>query len=207
MKYAKIVIKDRYEQKGDLVLRSYIRAIKKIKANLLLGLNLFSDSEKAYVYGVIKDDNKFHEFFTDRVIDYDNYEIVPEDGIIVLRYIPLDEITKIKNVIEKVIFNEDIKLGFEVSTIDDLALDRKIEFEGFNNELSGVCPYPRLGKPGNSYDDFQYKIGIINKMKIQNQPVDNYDEYEVHSYQPRPGSEDESKHLVYNISKFKSLGK
>ena len=30
MKYAKIIIKNNYEKKGDIVLRSYIRALKRV---------------------------------------------------------------------------------------------------------------------------------------------------------------------------------
>ena len=57
MNYAKIVVKSNYEKRGDLVLRSYIRAIKKLKVNALLCNDLTSDIEKAYIYGEIKDED------------------------------------------------------------------------------------------------------------------------------------------------------
>ena len=63
MKYAKIVVKNNYEKRGDLVLRSYIRALRKINEERLL------DGENALIYGIIDDENKFHELFTDEIIE------------------------------------------------------------------------------------------------------------------------------------------
>ena len=52
MSYAKITVKSDYEKRGDLVLRSYVRGLQKIEADLLL------DNDKAYIYGIV-DLNKF----------------------------------------------------------------------------------------------------------------------------------------------------
>ena len=43
-----------------------------------------------FIFGIIKDDHKFHELFTDRIIDYDNYVLVPDDGVIPLKYLSYD---------------------------------------------------------------------------------------------------------------------
>ena len=109
MEFAKIVVKDNYENEGDLVLKSYIEALKKNNLNLLLGLNLFTNAETAYIFGIIKEDNKFHEFFTDRIIDYDNYVIVPDDGVIPLKYLPKEQVEEIREVLYQVIFGDDIE--------------------------------------------------------------------------------------------------
>ena len=70
MEYAKIVVKNNYEKRGDLVLRSYVRALRKIQEGRLL------DGDNACIYGVIDDEKKFHELFTNIVIDYDDYVLV-----------------------------------------------------------------------------------------------------------------------------------
>jgi hypothetical protein len=107
MNYAKIIVKNEYENDGDLVLSNYIEAIKKANINILLGLNLFTNMETAFIFGIIKEDNRFHELFTDRIIDYDNYEIVPEDGVIPLRYLSKEEVVKIRQIMNRVIFTEE----------------------------------------------------------------------------------------------------
>ena len=63
MSFARIKIKNNYEKRGDLVLRSYIRALKKAKANLLL------DGDDAYVYGVVDKNGTFHELFTKETLN------------------------------------------------------------------------------------------------------------------------------------------
>ena len=47
MEYVRIVVKDNYEKRGDLVLRSYIRGLKKINANVLLSNSIMPGVEKA----------------------------------------------------------------------------------------------------------------------------------------------------------------
>lgn len=187
MDYARIVIKSNYEKRGDLVLRSYIRAIKKLKVNALLCNDLTSDIEKAYIYGEIKDDGKFYELFSNRVIDCDNYEMVPDEEISFFRGIPLSKIYKIKKVIEYVLFNRKLEFDFEVSSAEELAEDRAVEFRAYNSLLSGINPYPRLGENdnkaiNNAYNNLQYKLKMIKKMKEIDQSVIEHDQYEVREY-------------------------
>ena len=75
MEYAKIIVKNNYEQRGDLVLRSYIRALRKVQEGRLL------DGDNAAIYGVIGRDGQFYELFTNKVINYDEYVIVTIDEI------------------------------------------------------------------------------------------------------------------------------
>ena len=158
--YGKIIIKNDYEQEGDLVLRSYIRALKKINALMLL------DGDTAIIYGSIDDDNKFHELLTDKVIEYDKVLRITEDDEKRLSELSYFDIEKVKMIIEKVIFNKDIKLDFEISNMEELAMDRFIEFEAYSNGLSAINPYSRLEEDivdYNIYNNFSYKCKKLKR--------------------------------------------
>ncbi len=187
MSFARIIIKDNYEQRGDLVLRSYIRAVKKLKVNALLCNDLLRDVEKAYIYGEIKEDNMFHEFFTDRVIDYDDYEEVTDDEIEVIRQLPLSKIYQVKQIFDNILFNRKYDGKIEISNEIELAKDRVIEEEAFSKFLSGINSYMRLGEKNNkgvsnAYNNFLYKIKVAKKMReMDNRPYE-FDQYDVDSY-------------------------
>ncbi len=187
MSFARILVKDNYEQRGDLVLRSYIRAVKKLKVHALLCHDLLSNVEKAYIYGEIKEDNKFHEFFTDRVIDYDDYEIIPDDDIEVLRQLPLSKIYQVKQIFDYVLFNRKYDGKIEVSSEIELAEDRVVEEEAYSKFLSVINSYMRLGRSNNkgmsnAYNNFLYKVKVVNKIKeLDNRPYE-FDQYDVDSY-------------------------
>ncbi len=181
MKYAKIIVKNDYEKRGDLVLRSYIRALKKINAKSLL------NGDEAFIYGVVDDNNKFYEFFTKQIIDYHNYQDASIDEILNLSYLSLTQVDQIVKVIKNVLYNENIDFDFEISSIEDLACDRAIEFEAYMNFLSRINPYKRLTLTDNQdiyngYNNFFYKISELKKMAKMDEQVEDYDEYNLENY-------------------------
>ena len=201
MEYAKIVVKNNYEQKGDLVLRSYIRALRKIHEGKLL------DGENASIYGVVDNNGDFHEFFTNKVINYDNYVLVSIDELDDIDMIPNNRKELLKKIMDKVLFNENIELDFEISTIEELAKDRAIEFDAYNNFLSRINPYLRLSESDNqelynAYDSFAHKIKETKKIKDLSKQAENYDDYDVYDYVERPIVESyEEEYLVFEVPK------
>jgi len=162
MNFGKIIVKNDYENKGDLVLRSYVRAMKKSN------LTPFIDGDNAVIYGVVKDDTLFHELLTDKVIDYDNIEYLSVDNINKLFGNEPWDINLARNIIRKLIFKEEILLNFEVSTIEEKAEDRAVEFKAYNESLSKVNPYMRLGEEQEdnnyfNYDNFSYKVRVLKR--------------------------------------------
>ena len=175
MKYAKIVIKNNYEKRGDLVLRNFVRAIKKINATLFL------DGDNALLYGIVNSNGTFYEMFTGESIDYDNYVLVSENEIFNAFFSEKNS-GQIYSVIENILFGKDINLGFDVSTMEDLAKDRAIEFEAYNNFMSRINPYQKLGQENangyNDYNNFTRKLEEIKNM-IKNDVTIEEDQYEV----------------------------
>ena len=198
MRYAKIIVKNNYEQRGDLVLRSYVRALKKIREGRLL------DGDNAIIYGVINDDGKFYELFTNEVIDYDNYVYVDIEEIFDTYTMPNNRKELLKKLIEKVLFEKENDLNIEISTIEDLANDRAIEFDAYNNFLSRINPYMRLSemeeKKYNAYNSFIEKIKELKKISKHDYKVD-IDEYDVLNYYQRPEEEKEEEYLVFEVPK------
>lgn len=197
---AKIIVKNNYEKRGDLVLRSYIRALQKAK------IGKFLDGENAVIYGFIDDNGLFHELYTGEVIDYDGYvEIIAEE---MYRAFGLSDVEKelIKKLNEKILFGKDVKIDLEISTSEDLAKDRSIEFDAYNNCLSRINPYMRLSENEqeryNAYNSFETKLKEIKKMRKTKHEV-NYDEYDVKSYYPMPEREKEEEYLVFEVPKIK----
>ena len=185
MKYAKIVVKNNYEKRGDLVLRSYIRALRKINEERLL------DGENALIYGIIDDENKFHELFTDEIIDHDDYILVDIEEIFDVATVPNNRKELLRKLMSMVLFGNKEDLGIEISSIEELANDRAVEFEAYNNYLSRINPYMRLDENDsqelyNRYNDFSHKLKEAKVIKKINVEIQNYDDYEVRSYQPRP---------------------
>ncbi len=187
MKYAKIIIKSDYEKKGDLVLRSYIRALKKINATILL------DGDKGLIYGLVDKYGQFHELFTKKVIDYDDYCNATVDEFVNLSLLPAEKKELLRKVNERVLFNQDNDLDIEISTIEDLAKDRFIEFNAYNSFLSRINPYQKLGEninQGDECNDFLHKLEAIKIIKLQDSYITEPDAYEVNEYIRREKEED-----------------
>lgn len=187
MDYAKIIIKSDYEKRGDLVLRSYIRALKRVGKVGELLLN----GDEAYIFGVVDPNGLFHEFFTNNVIDYQDHTKLTDDeyeslyGILI--DITEDEVDELKDVMESVLFGEKRDLGFEVSTMEELSQDIYVEFEAFNHYLSRINPFQRLLPEEdqsyyNAYNSLYYKVKAHNRMKELDE-ITSYDEYDISNYE------------------------
>ena len=176
MSYAKITVKSNYEKRGDLVLRSYVRGLQKIEAMSLL------DNDKAYIYGVVDQKGVFHELFTKQIIDFDEYVEVPIEECSMLTSLPNDLTSKIYKITQCTLFDCDMEFDFEISTMEELANDRKVEFDAYDMFLSRINPYQRLENNPQGYNDynsFSRKIEEIKKMRELDQRKPSYDEYEV----------------------------
>ena len=199
MRYAKILVKDNYEQRGDLVLRSYIRALKKIYDVFLL------NGDSAFIYGIVDDNNQFHEIFTNKVINYDDYFYADFFDLFGVINMPNNTRELYTKIMDKVLFGKENNFDFEISTIEELAKDRAIEFEAYNKFMSRINPYRRLNDDNqegyNDYNNFLRKIEEINIMKKMDNKKDSNDEYEVSSYWQRPDREEDYEYLVFEVPK------
>ncbi len=192
MIYAKIIVKNEYARRGDLVLRQYIRAVKKINAGELL------DGDNALIYGTVDEVGRFHELLTGNIIDYNGYVVVPEEEYNNVCYSVSNKRELLTKVIEKLLFNQDNDLKMEFSTMEELARDRAIEFDAYDKHLSRVNPYQRVSLPESDCNNFLNKIKEINKMRIQDSYSIEEDEYEVKEYIRRPNAKVESEFAYYN---------
>lgn len=162
MKFAKIVLKNNYDKKGDLVLRSLIRAYDAIGVNPVL---LYHG--EALIIGVVDGkDNLFHEVFTGNVIEYDDFDLISiAEFKSIFMSLTLEKQELIKQVYEKMIFNmkkEDDYSSSEYEKIRNLARDREVEFRAYNNGLSFINPYE---EPLNGYNDLQYKCKKLTNFR------------------------------------------
>lgn len=180
MNYAKIVVKNNYAKRGDLVLRSYIRALSKIKAELLL------DGDSAFIYGIIDEKGKFHELFTKEIIDYEYFTYIPHEEYLELCRLPESEAKEIEKVIANVLFGKARDFDFEISSIEDLARDRAVEFDAYDKFLSRINPYMRLSDNNqelyNAYNNFQYKIDQLKVMRNLDNHTRDVDLYDIYEY-------------------------
>lgn len=176
MEYAKITVKSEYEKRGDLVLRSYVRAVH------LLNINLLFDSNNAYIYGIVDDNGDFYEYFTGNFVDYCDYNIIDSSEYSQLLNINEDDKKLLTGLMDKVLFNKKNDLQLDIASVDELALDRKVEMDAYDKFLSRINPYNRLTNQTNYYNDynnFLRKIFEIKKMKeLDSFPYES-DEYEV----------------------------
>ena len=123
-----------------------------------------------------------------------------------MRLTPI-ELENIKRVIESVIFGKENDFDFEISTMEDLAMDRSVEFDAYNNSLSRINPYFRLGdiddqKIYNAYNNFTYKIKELTKSQKKNKVLQEFDEYDINNYRQRLNNEsNEPEYLVFEIQK------
>lgn len=140
MKYAKIIVKNNYNDEGDLVFRALFRAYKKI------GVDCLIDIDKAIIPGLVDEkSNKFYVLFTGDEIDYSYYEEMNVDEFkkIMHNLSPISQ-ENIKKVMQKLLFAQEVDLPYEEDKIEmmiDDALDRQIEHMANMNGLSSINPY------------------------------------------------------------------
>lgn len=165
MEYAKIEVKSNYDKRGDLVLRSYVRALKKVEESRLLSGN------SAFIYGIVDDNNDFHELFTNEIIDFDDYVYVDFDEIFNVQTMPNNRKELMKKIMEKVLFRkEKIFFDFEISTPEEASMDHYVEMDAYEKHLSDIEPYPHLSPLDDqsymmAYDSLVHKINAIKNMR------------------------------------------
>ncbi len=157
MIFGKIVVKNNYQEKGDLVFRPLIRAYE------ALGFDCFFENENAFLLGIIKDD-VFYELFTLKPINYSNYEIIKDVNEMskIINQIPIEKARLLRKAINNIIFNKHEENHYDSKDIADLAHDRAIEFAAYDKELTDINPYE---EPFNAYNDFNYKCKVLEKRK------------------------------------------
>jgi len=156
MFFGKIVVKENYEKRGDLVFRPLIRAYN------ALGLDSFFENEDAILLGIIEDNN-FYELFTWKKIEYSNFEIIDSSRFEeIMSNMPLEKARLLKKTINNLVFNKHEEKEMTSSSIEELAHDRAIEFQAYDKALTDINPYK---EPLNGYNDFAYKCKVLEKRK------------------------------------------
>ncbi len=174
MEYAKITVKRVYNKRGDLVLRSYIRALIKSDIPSLLssdyGIEKYNgpylNIDQAYIYGLVDESGLFHELFTGNIIDYSDYDFIDENEYNRLMSLPEDEKDIIRKIIEKVLFKKDNDLSIDVSNNQELSIDRDVESVAYDRCFSLINPLHCVEDESfDDYDNFLLKIKNIKKIK------------------------------------------
>lgn len=155
-RYAKIIVKNNYESENDLVFRPLVRAYN------LIGSKTLIENGNALILGVIID-NKFYELFTKKEINCDFYEDMSLlDVYYKVAAITKEESDNLHEVYNTLLFGEKSNISDNISTIEDLAMDRAIEFKAYNDGLTNHNVY---SEPFNGYNDFNFKLENLNKTK------------------------------------------
>ena len=150
----KIVVKNNYEKKGDLVYRPLVRAY----ANN--GLDSFIENDRVVLLGIVKD-NVFYEIFTWKPIYYSHYEKIDINELdSYISNISVENVKLLKKTINSFIFNKTDGFDYDTSSIEELAKDRAIEFNAYDHDLTDINPYE---EPLNGYNDFEYKCKVLEK--------------------------------------------
>ena len=176
MKYAKIIVKNNYERRGDLVLRSYIRALKIVNAERFL------DGDSALIYGIVSENGNFFEMFTREKIDYDSYVIIDQEEYL-KAYSSKGDIAELSNVVKKVLFNKDVRLNISVSSIDELTMDNTIEYRAYLEGKSLINPFQRMNefKPSaylhEECNNFLRKVEELKKLRTIECPSCSMNKY------------------------------
>ena len=140
----RILIKDHYDKKEDLVSRPLVRAYKKLNSE---NINKFITDGGIYLYGFIED-GIIRELVTQQVIDLNNmeYEIVNSSDVLsIMKSLTTKEIQRIYALISKYVFGASVEIDFvEVSTLEEKAKDRAYLFDEYNNNLTALNPYDKV---------------------------------------------------------------
>ena len=159
MIFAKINVKKDYEEKGDLVFRPLLRVYEKLKTAYSTHDNVVP------LIGVIYN-GEFYELTTWKKIEKANYEIIDfEEFETIINNLKLENLKLLRELINFSVFHEPSKIDYGISSIEDLAKDRWVDFEGYNNELTNVNPYQ---EPLDGYSDFIYKCKMKKQMEDNN---------------------------------------
>lgn len=172
--FAKVVVKNDYQKKGDLVFRPLLRAYNEIGAKALM------ERGNALLIGMIDRDGVFHELFTGNEFYCANYEDMDMGYIYeITKSLPKDVIEKIQNVINSLIFKKKVEVKTpdkivyegvnapdyqdELQKIKENDEDLKVEAKAYENGLSLIDPYDKENL--NGYRDFLYKVSKLNELE------------------------------------------
>lgn len=159
MFFAKIVVKNNYKEKGDLVYRPLLRVYAKLKT----AYNVMDDDVPLLGFVV---DNDFFELTTWRKIPDAEYVIISKEEFeTIISNLKIENLRLLRELIEFSIFNESSKIDYGISTIEDLILDRKIDYDAFNNFLTDINPYE---ESISEYNNFVHRCMILKNMKEDN---------------------------------------
>lgn len=160
LKYEMILVKNEYQEEGDLVFRPLVRAYKEIGADSLI------ENGNAVILGVVDDNGVFYELFTGKEIDYSAHK----EYAAIHRCLNSLSREKIELLVEKInslVFNER---GTKDRSSDEIrqmmeedAKDRAIEQKAYEDGLSMVNPYDKENP--NGYKDFAYKCSVLETYK------------------------------------------
>lgn len=139
----RILIKDHYDKKEDLVSRPLVRAFRKLNSN---GINKFITDDGVYIYAH-KKGYVVTEIVTQKVMKINgfDYEVVNSGELLkIIKSLKENEIAQLHELIRKYVFGENIDIKFmEVSTMEERASDRAMQFKEYNQGLSNVNPYDK----------------------------------------------------------------
>lgn len=151
MIFYKIYLINNFETENEISNRPLARGYEKVGAQQELinehpAIIVFIDSNmlvhefytgdflrKYNITGDVKDSS----ILTFNDLSQFNFDLIPEEEI--GKYSSLRKNLELRKVIAKVIFNQDN--DFEVSTMEDLAEDRAIQFDAYNKGLTTINPY------------------------------------------------------------------
>jgi len=152
MKYVKIVYRKDYDTIEEKSNRCLIRAYEKA------GINHFFENGNPVVYGYFYNSCLF-ELLTNRPISSRNYEDVDFRSVFdTIRSCSKDELNKLANIINVVFFDENIDLGYEITTMEEAAYDRSIQLKAYEKGLTSINPY----------DIFEADNYSVKKIKMYN---------------------------------------
>ena len=139
----RILIKDHHDSKEDLVSRPLVRAYRKLNSN---GIKQFITDNGIYLYGH-KKGNVVTEIITQQVMNVSDkdYEVFDSGELLkMFKSLKKREIQDLHILIRKYVFGENVNVNFmEVSTMEERASDRAVQFKEFNKGLSDVNPYDK----------------------------------------------------------------
>ena len=179
MFFAKIIVKNDYKEKGDLVFRPLLRAYKEIGADMLV------ERGNAILIGIVDKDGIFHEWFTGNEFYCQQFKEIDMGEV----YVILNKVAEVKDengkaaslniditdVINKYVFKrsvslrQDNQIEFETypdekQRIADDAEDLRIEHVAYEKGLSVIDPYDKENLCG--YRDFLYKVSKLNELGL-----------------------------------------
>ena len=163
MMFAKIIVKNDYQEEGDLVFRPLVRAYKEIGAEKLI------ERGNAIILGVVDKEGIFHECFTGKEINNNKYvELGFGDVHQYLMGMSQEQLKLVNEKINELVFGQkSVNSNYDVQeTMMEDAKDRVIEQKAYDNGLSVINPYDKENP--NGYKNFAYKCSVLEILSKRN---------------------------------------